>query len=143
MYGPRTVTAKVDNLIATAWALALLALFLGFCNIMRIYTPERTFLSVFWVYFLLIDIVPSSNLTQNDIPSSQYKRRGAIMHPCIQVSGSIPQQYLEDAHRVGRHGRVQRRAARVVLRVGVRARVQQTLGGVGARVSVGDDGELK
>lgn len=58
------------------------------------------------------------------------------MHPGVKIGGSVPQQYLEHAHSVGRYGGVQRRPPRVVLGVSVRAGVQQSFRSVRSRVSV-------
>lgn len=58
------------------------------------------------------------------------------MHPRIQIRRPVPEQNLEDTHGVCRDRGVERRSARVVLRVRVGAGVQETLGCVRARISV-------
>jgi hypothetical protein len=57
----------------------------------------------------------------------QDQGRRPVVHPGVQVGRAVAQQDLEDAHRVRGHGRVQRRSPRVVLRVGVRAGVEEPL----------------
>lgn len=70
-------------------------------------------------------------------PSGQYEGRGAVMHACIQIGGTIAQQYLKDAHGIGRDSSMQWCPSRVILTIGIGTGVEQSLGGIGPSITCG------